>query len=227
MPDEAADVSVVIPMYNAERFIGEALESVRSQTIRPREIIVVDDGSTDRSVAVVEAWDPEIRVLTQANAGAASARQAGSALAKGEMLAFLDADDLWLPDALEVRLAVLEAHPDVHAVYGGVQQFMCETAPEAVKQSMNIHTDIETARHPGCMLIRTPAFRAMGGFNPDFREGEMLEFVSRFESAGFVSHMMPNLIFRRRVHGANTVLNAKSLNKAYLAALRERLRQKG
>lgn len=225
MTEPVADVSVIIPMYNAERFIIEAIESVRSQTVGPREILVVDDGSTDQSVAKVSDYDRTIPCIAQSNAGAASARGAGAQIAKGRFLAFLDADDLWLPEAIELRLAVLNERAGVDAVFGAVQQFLCETTPEPLKKELQIHTGVEQARHPGCMLIRSEAYRGMGGFDPGIREGEMLDFASRFEAAGYVSHMLPDLIFRRRVHGANTVLHAKGREKAYLKALRERLRR--
>lgn len=225
MSDAQADVSVIIPMYNAQRFIVEAIESVRAQTVAPREIIIVDDGSDDGGVTAVKAFDPDITILSQSNAGAAAARQAGVAKAQGALLAFLDADDLWLPSALELRLAVLDACPELDAVYGGVQQFVCDTAPEELRQSRQIHTGTEAARHPGCLLIRAEAYRGMGGFNPAIREGEMLDFVARFDEAGYTARVLPDLVYRRRVHGNNTVLKAKTLDKAYLAVLRERLQR--
>lgn len=99
-----ATVSVVIPCYNAERFLGEALAGVQAQTHPPLETIVVDDGSTDSSAAVAERF-PSVRVLRQANAGVAAARSRGLAAARGEWVAFLDADDRWRPAKLARQLA--------------------------------------------------------------------------------------------------------------------------
>lgn len=96
-------VSVIIPLYNTEEFVGEALRSIQSQTLRETEILVVDDGSTDRSAAVVEAFaagDRRIRLLRQANAGQAAARNAALDIARGEFIYFMDSDDLLEPDAL-------------------------------------------------------------------------------------------------------------------------------
>ncbi len=100
-----ARVSVVIPAFNAEAFIRETIESVKAQTVAGVEVIVVDDGSTDRTREEVERFGAPVRLLRQQRGGAAQARNAGVAAAQGEWLAFLDADDTWLPDKLERQLA--------------------------------------------------------------------------------------------------------------------------
>lgn len=114
-------VSVVVPAYNAERTIGATLESALHQTHRETEIIVVDDGSTDGTAGVVAAFGERIRYLRQPNAGAAAARNTGIAAARGEFVALLDADDLWLPQKLEQQLAYFDAHPEVGAVQCGAR----------------------------------------------------------------------------------------------------------
>lgn len=94
-------VSVIIPVYNGERYLRTAIESVLAQNVCPIEIIVVDDGSTDASQTVAREFMPMVQVITQSNRGASVARNRGVALAHGEILAFLDADDLWLADKLQ------------------------------------------------------------------------------------------------------------------------------
>lgn len=107
-------VSVVIPLYNKGRYIGEALQSVLSQTVQEFEVIVVDDGSTDGSAdRVAEIKDERIRLIHKVNAGAAAARNTGIMVAQGEWIAFLDADDRWLPHNLECHFKQLEQQPDV------------------------------------------------------------------------------------------------------------------
>ena len=100
-----ADVSVIIPCYNAAPFLGETLESVLCQTVRAREVIVVDDGSTDGSSDVAKQFGPPVRLICQENAGLAAARNRGIEEARGEWIAFVDADDLWEPHKLEKQLA--------------------------------------------------------------------------------------------------------------------------
>jgi glycosyltransferase involved in cell wall biosynthesis len=109
-------VTTVIPAYNSARVIGRAIDSALRQSTPPFEIIVVDDGSTDGTGAVAAAYGPPVRVLQQANAGAAAARNAGVAQARGDLIAFLDADDEWLPGKLEAQVAHMEAHPQTALV---------------------------------------------------------------------------------------------------------------
>ena len=116
----APRVSVVIPMYNASRFIGEAIESVFGQSMADLELIVIDDGSTDRGAAVVLAYGRHVQYMRQPNAGVAAARNAGLELARGEAVAFLDADDAWLPEKLERQLERVDSDPSVVAVGCGV-----------------------------------------------------------------------------------------------------------
>src|SRR5437868_12130431 len=106
------EISVVIPLYNKERFIARALQSVFAQTFRDLEVIVIDDGSTDRSLEVVARFsDPRLRVIRQANAGPGAARNRGARESTSEFIAFLDADDELLPEFLEQNLSNLKANP--------------------------------------------------------------------------------------------------------------------
>lgn len=117
-------VSVVIPAYNAERFIGEALESVRAQTVRPSEVIVVDDGSTDATARIAAEWGA--RVIRQPNGRAAAARNTGISASASEWVAFLDADDLWTADKLEAQCEVVRTQPQVGFVFTDHAQFDAE-----------------------------------------------------------------------------------------------------
>lgn len=111
-------VSVMMPMYNAAAFAAESVASLRAQTYAAWELIAVDDGSTDGSADVLEAMDdPRIRVVRQAHAGEAAARDAALAAARGEFVAFLDADDLFLPHHLELTVGYLDRHRAVGGVY--------------------------------------------------------------------------------------------------------------
>lgn len=108
------NVSVVIPMYNAERYIEETIQSVLSQTYEDLEVLIVNDGSTDDSLSVCRRFDdPRIRILCQENRGLAGARNTGIRHAQGKFIALLDADDLWLPTKLEEQVAHLENNPGV------------------------------------------------------------------------------------------------------------------
>ena len=115
-------VSVIIPVYNGERFLAEAIQSVLDQTLPPDEIIVVDDGSTDRSAVIVTQLKATsqvpIQLIQQGNQGPASARNVGLQLATGSFIAFQDADDIWAADKLVIQVALLWRYPNAHAAIG-------------------------------------------------------------------------------------------------------------
>jgi len=118
------DVSVIIPCYNGRRFIGAAIESVLSQTQPPRQVIVIDDGSTDGSATVIKRYVGDVvQLVEQANAGESRARNVGFERATGEYIALLDADDMWLPDKIARQVEALRREPDAVAVYTRVFNF--------------------------------------------------------------------------------------------------------
>lgn len=113
--------SVIMPLYNHEAFVGESIESVVKQTIGDWEMIVVDDGSTDRSGAIADQWasrEPRVRVVHQANAGPAAARNLGLELATGKWIAFLDSDDVWFAQTLGHYARCIQEHPEARVIYG-------------------------------------------------------------------------------------------------------------
>jgi glycosyltransferase involved in cell wall biosynthesis len=113
-------VSVIIPAFNCGRFVGRAIDSVLVQTYRDYEIVVADDGSTDDTRLVVEKYGPSVRYVYQANRGVSAARNRALALAGGELVAYLDSDDMWYPPKLERQVAFLDAHPECGLVHSDI-----------------------------------------------------------------------------------------------------------
>ncbi|MCG5495340.1 glycosyltransferase family 2 protein [Ectothiorhodospira variabilis] len=127
----------MIPAYNAEAYILDAIDSVIAQDYPAKEIIVVNDGSTDRTLTVLRKHHPSVKIIDKANGGAASARNVGIAEANGSYVAFLDADDIWLPHKLTTQVSHLEANPQVSLVCSGFQiQTDCETSVFPVNDAM-------------------------------------------------------------------------------------------
>jgi len=145
-------ISVIIPCYNAARYIGATLASVLAQDQPDLEIIVVDDGSQDDSVALVRAKFPLVRVACQANAGVAAARNTGIALARGELIAFVDADDIWLPGKLAAQLRLMQRNP-------GCAMSYCawEVWPSDVAQPAPAYLEALRARAGNEALWRGPS----------------------------------------------------------------------
>src|SRR5207249_11176371 len=120
-------VSVVIATYNCRRYVGEAVESALAQSYQPIEVIVVDDGSTDGTAEELRPFKDRIRYLVQANQGPAAARNHGIRAARGEYVAFLDADDLWAPSKIEKQVAAMEKSDKIGVVHCGLLRTNVQT----------------------------------------------------------------------------------------------------
>jgi glycosyltransferase involved in cell wall biosynthesis len=173
-------VSVVVPAYNAEATLAETLRSVRSQTYGELEIIVVDDGSTDRTTTIVKEQqnsDPRIQLIRQQNAGVAAARNAGAAVAKGAFLAPVDADDLWHPSKIERQLAEFRtASPAVGLVYTWFALIDAESriihtkhCPDYTGWVLPTLAEFNMVGNGSSPLIRIDAFRETPGYDPSLR----------------------------------------------------------
>ncbi|MGN6583830.1 MAG: glycosyltransferase family 2 protein [Rhizobiaceae bacterium] len=180
MTIDSPTVGVVVPMYNAERTIGATLESVRSQTYSALDIIVVDDGSTDMSAAIVmehSSRDPRIRLVHQANRGVAAARNFGVALTGAGFLAFVDADDLWAPTKVEQQLAVLlDGGPAAGLAYCWFAMIDAEdrvyslnNQPLAEGRVLQHMCRRNFVGNGSSMMLRRAAFLAAGGFDSSLR----------------------------------------------------------
>ena len=130
-----AEITIIMPAYNAENTIDHSIQSVCEQTFDDWELIIVNDGSTDDTEGKVFAWqkkEPRIRYLYQPNQGVSAARNAGINQATGKYISFLDADDIWMPEALNTLYSYIENHPDVKFVYGKTEEIFCDGTHELV-----------------------------------------------------------------------------------------------
>jgi glycosyltransferase involved in cell wall biosynthesis len=205
-------ISLIIPCFNAERYVGEAIASALDQSRPPDEIIVVDDGSGDDSSRVVRAFGASVRYVWQENRGIGAARNAGMAMAGGDILAFLDADDLWPKDSVATRLAVLMADPGLDFAYGRVAEFQNGGARY---RELSL-----SGRLAGATLIHRRVFDRIGVFDPALRMGEMIDWVARAEAAGCRSARTEAVVLRRRMHDGNTMVRLKGARNEYLQVLR-------
>ena len=190
-------VGVIIPAYNSERFLAEAIESVLGQTYRPLEVLVVDDGSTDHSRDVALSY-PQVIYILQANAGAAAARNHGVRRSTGELLSFLDADDIWMPEKTALQVAALTAAPDLAIVSGYMQQF---AAPG--QQALYSFPEAPLPGYSACtILMRRAAFEALGGF-PEHSNASSITWFTKMIDRKLRILMLPDVVARRRIHGGN------------------------
>ena len=205
---DAPAVSVVISVYNGERFLREAVESVLSQTLDDLELIVIDDGSTDTTpeiLAEYSAADARIVVERQANAGRAAALNRGFEIARAPLVARLDADDVALPERLELQRRFLETHRTVAAV-GGAVAFIDEEGRAFAEWRYPLrHDEISRAfesttplAHPAAML-RATAFEAVGGYRPVFVESEDVDLWLRLAAVQELANL-PEVVLCYRMH---------------------------
>ncbi|MGI8927592.1 MAG: glycosyltransferase family 2 protein [Tepidiformaceae bacterium] len=196
-----ASVSVVIPVYNGERFLAEAIESACWQTHRPKETIVVDDGSTDGSAAITRAW-PGVRCISQANAGLATARNTGIEAASGDFVALLDADDIWTPDKLALQLEALAAAPDAGYASSWHRDFF--EPGEPVNSSYRTHLgDEPSGGLPSSWLVRRETFPRVGLFDPAFEMAEDADWHLRATDADVPPVLVREVLVLRRRHDSN------------------------
>ncbi|MBE0610307.1 MAG: glycosyltransferase family 2 protein [Dehalococcoidia bacterium] len=210
-------VSVIIPLFNGERFIADAIESVRLQTYTAREIVVVDDGSTDRG-AEVAASTPGVQVIRQENQGVSVARNAGVANSRGEFLAFLDHDDRWLPEKLEVQVRELTAHPELGFVLCHLRYVLNGPLPRWFRGPVD--GSPVPGFTPSTWLVRRTAFQRVGGFDPTFRNGEDTDWLARAKDLNVRHHVAPDMLVEYRVHSTNATANTALGTREILRLLR-------
>ena len=197
MPD-AELVSVVIPAYNAARFLPDAIASIRQQSYEPLEIILVDDGSTDETRSLVERW-PDVRYLHQQNQGAAAARNAGIQAARGDLLAFLDADDVWTPDHLRLLLPHLLADPQLRFVWGTTR--IVELNEDAADtRTYEVLRENVPMFLLGSALYRTSVFTEVGRFDPTLRIVHDMDWLAAARQMRVAGKRIADtvLVWRRR-----------------------------
>lgn len=196
-------VSVIIPAYNCQRYVGEAIESVLAQTYRPLEVIVVDDHSTDQTAEIARRF-AQVQCVSQAHAGAGAARNLGAALARGALLAFLDADDRWTLYKLSRQVEALGERPDLDMVFGCVRQLHAGSEwEEGIAKSDGPDLQLMPGFIAGTMLIRRETFHRVGEFKTEFKVGEFIDWYGRARDLGLRSMCLPDLLLWRRIHQTN------------------------
>jgi glycosyltransferase involved in cell wall biosynthesis len=217
-------VSVVIPAFNYGRFITEAISSVLDQTHPPSEIIVVDDGSTDETAAVVRAFGDRVRYIRQDNQGVCAARNRGVSESASELVSFLDADDTWEPMNLEKQIARFESDAEIGMVHCAMREFDSETGEttglymdggeDGVADNLLLWEG-PLILAPGAITVTRRAFDRVGGFDTRMKVGEDWDFcyrVARSFKIGFVAEPLVNY----RSHNAAAHRNVENMERGML-----------
>lgn len=216
VPVDLAPVTVVIPMYQAQSYIGEALASVAAQTLRPERVLVVDDGSTDAGPALAAAF-PGVELVLRPHEGIAATVNAGLALVRTEFVAFLDADDRWTPGKTARQLALLRADATLDFVFGHARRFVMTRQGEKP-------LDVLPGRSLQGGLFRRACFDRVGVYSTDAGSHGFLDWHARADEAGLRSLVSPEVVFERRIHGANHgLLHRDEQRRGYFNSLKAAL----
>jgi len=221
-------VSVIVPAYNAAPYLAETLESALHQSFRPFEIIVVDDGSTDTTRAVAEAYrNRGVVVLSQSNSGAASARNRALSIARGRLIALLDSDDLWQPDCLQTMVTFLDRNPEVSiafcdSLFFGESKFAGRSYQEVYPPSPPI-TFAKVAGHVShvCLdaILRREVFDRIGMFDAELRAVEDFDLWLRALHAGCRIEPIARVLVHYRRHAESISSRATLTGSAALQVL--------
>jgi glycosyltransferase involved in cell wall biosynthesis len=215
-------VSVIVPTYNSELYLAEAIASVEAQDHRPLEVIVVDGGSHDRTVEIARSF-PSVRCLHEEQGGAAGARTAGLDVARGDFLTFLDADDVLLAHKLSAQVAFLSDNPAVGCVIVRGRPFLQEGTPAPSWLARE-----EAAGNAGAVyfisaMVRREVVQQVGGFDPAYRLTDDTDWLYRLRSADIQIAVLDRVLMLRRVHDANLSHQVTAMAAERMRVLKARI----
>jgi glycosyltransferase involved in cell wall biosynthesis len=216
-------ISCIIPVYNGERYLSEALDSVLAQDPQLFEIIVVDDGSTDGTAAILNAYAGVIRVVRQSNLGAAAARNTGLREANGDVIAFLDADDIWPAGRMRILADELESDAAADVVAGSVEILDQRPAKPAGREDLRT---IHRIHCVGSLLSRRSVFDRVGAFNEALRVVEDTEFIIRARDCGIAFKLIDIVSVIYRLHENNISRDINRNQSSTLDAIRSVMRRR-
>lgn len=195
-------VSVVIPVYNCERYLVSSIDSVLHQSYEPIELIVVDDGSTDGSEEIIRHYS-NLTAFRQSHKGVSAARNLGVSKASGEYIAFLDADDLWLEKKIESQVRFLKEKPGIGIVICKYSCFMEREDSPPPWIERDIFKKIRFGFIPSCLLCRRDVFDEVGMFDESYQTGEDLDWLARAKDAKKRIGRIDEVQVQKRYHGQN------------------------
>lgn len=215
------DVTCIVATKNAERYLPEALHSIRAQPGVEVDVIVVDGASTDRTLEIAQSFGA--RVAKEDGPGLSHAWNTGIRLAKAPLIGFLDSDDIWVADTLADRVRALEAAAAAVSI-GRVRHFLDQADPSPGGFKRILQADIEQlAPIPGAMLVRRSVFDEIGMFDPRYVLAADVDWLGRLINAEVATMEFARLVLLKRLHSTNLTVDVDLVHRDLLAALRQKL----
>jgi len=220
-------VSVIMTAYNSEKYIKEAIESVFAQSYTNIEIICVDDGSTDATGEILKSYRERITFLSHdTNKGIATGRNTALAHVHGEFIAFIDADDIWRKDKLEIQMRAFREKPTLDIVFGKMNSFVSPELSEEEKKFRHCPSEPIDAILPSSACIRKEVFDNVGIFDPKWRVGEFIDWMAKAKDDRVSFEVLPQVLFDRRIHQTNTGITQRPSRVDYVRIARAALLRK-
>jgi glycosyltransferase involved in cell wall biosynthesis len=217
-------ISLIIPVYNASRYLREAIDSVLNQTVKPRQFIIVDDGSTDDSLEIARGYGGALTIVAQANLGTAAARNRGLAEAGEALVAFLDNDDRFVPHKLHWQLGCLAEHPEAMLCLCRARAFWSPEVPESARRNADLTPQFRPGQ-PSTWLARREVFDLVGGFSaqPQCRFIEGTELYLRIEHSGCGVVRTDPALLERRLSLSNKTADSEGHLDGIMTLIKRRL----
>lgn len=209
-------ISVIVPVYNGGKYLTAALESIMAQDYKRLDIIVIDDGSTDKSAQIAKSY--HLNYSYQTHSGLGAALNHGIKLAKGGYFSFLDADDLWVRTKLSRQMSSFKKDPTLDMVFGHVSEFKDTDGKISKVRSLTRGSLMK-----GTMLIRREAFFHVGLFETKWHLGDFIDWYLRAHELQLKSLTLPSTLYKRRIHKNNMGIRERGKRKDYLHVLKESL----
>lgn len=209
--------------FNNARYLREAIDSALAQRGCETEVVIVDDGSTDESRAILESYGSQVNVAYSSRSGIGESRNRAVEMARGEFLCFLDSDDLMPPDACAARLSALKADPTIDAAFGHVREFITPEVPGLAARLAREPFEYTPGWLPSTMLIARESFFEVGTFSTTLTRGVGVDWFARFTEADLTTVMLPDVVLERRIHPSNQGTREQSAAGDYARVLKAAL----
>jgi glycosyltransferase involved in cell wall biosynthesis len=208
-------VSVVLPVRDGAKYLAEALDSILTQSYRPTEVIVVDDGSRDATPVLLAEYGRSVRTIRQGRLGFGAALNRGIEASTAALLAFCDADDLWTPARLKRQVAHITRDAACAGVGGLVQQFVSPELPE-LRATVRVESRPRHVDLLGALLIRRAAVDRVGALDETARIAAGVEWIGRARHLDMHFDALDEVVLLRRIHGANATMKMADQERAGL-----------
>lgn len=219
-------ISALCVVYNGERYIAAALESVLEQSRPVDEIIVVDDGSTDGTAEIVKRFHPRVGYHRIEHAGISRARQVAIEASSGDLLAFIDADDLWVQEKTEWQFNLLNERHELDVVYGKLRNFISPDMPETEANLIRANLEPMAGLGATAAMFRRELFDRVPYHVTNWQVGEFIDWCMRARAAGAVMFEHEEVVAMRRIHGSNSSRTRRDNYRDYLHIVKGALERK-